>query len=127
MILRVQKTRPSLSIILAVLGMPGFLGPETALATTQFSDLLYLNGRKHPLESLPLEQYYSPGKSPPQVSGAQHGHLARLHCHLGNRPGRPLFEGYPGLDRPGRGEPGRPVSWPERPGGRNLVWGGGTS
>jgi hypothetical protein len=31
--------------------------PEAVLATTQFSDILSLNGQKHSLDSLPLEQY----------------------------------------------------------------------
>ena len=66
MSLIVQKTRLSLTIILVGLGMLGFLVPETALATTQFPDLLYLNGQKHPLDSLPLEQYYSPGNPRPK-------------------------------------------------------------
>ena len=66
MILRVQKMKLSLTIILVCLGMLGFLVPETALATTQFPDLLYLNGQKHPLDSHPLEQYYSPGNPRPK-------------------------------------------------------------
>ena len=66
MSLIVQKTRLSRTIILMVLGMMIFLVPETALATTQFPDLLYLNGQKHPLDSFPLEQYYSPGKPRPK-------------------------------------------------------------
>ena len=122
MILRVQKIKLSLTIILVGLGMLGFLVPETALATTQFPDLLYLNGQKHPLDSLPLEQYYSPGNPRPKFRAPNTATWRGVHCHLGNRPGRSVFEGYPGLDRPGRGEPGRPVSRPERPGGRDLVY-----
>jgi hypothetical protein len=53
MILRVQKMRPGRTILVAGLGMLGFLVSETALAATQFPDLLYLNGQKQPLESLP--------------------------------------------------------------------------
>jgi hypothetical protein len=60
------KTRLSLKIMLAVLGMLGFLVPEAALATTQFSEILFLNGQKHPLESLPLEPYYGPGNPRPK-------------------------------------------------------------
>ena len=36
------------------------LFPGKALATTQISEILYLNGQKHSLDSLPLEQYYGP-------------------------------------------------------------------
>jgi hypothetical protein len=60
------KTRLSLKIMLAVLGVIGFLVPEAALATTQCSDILYLNGQKHSLESLALEQYYGPGNPRPK-------------------------------------------------------------
>ena len=52
--------------MLAVLGVLCFLVPKTALATTQFSDILYLNGQKHALDSLPLEQYYSPKNPRPK-------------------------------------------------------------
>ena len=60
------KTRLSLKIMLAALGVLGFLVPEAALATTQFSDILYLNGQKHSLDSLPLEPYYGPGNPRPK-------------------------------------------------------------
>jgi hypothetical protein len=60
------KTRLSLKIMIAVLGVLGFLVPEAALATTQFSDILYLNGQKHSLDSLPLETYYGPGNPRPK-------------------------------------------------------------
>ncbi len=60
------KTRLSLKIMLAVLGVLCFLVPEAALATTQFSDILYLNGQKHSLDSLPLEAYYGPGNPRPK-------------------------------------------------------------
>ena len=66
MILMVHKTRPSLKIMLAALGVLCFLVPKTALATTQVSDILYLNGQKHSLDSLPLEQYYSPENPRPK-------------------------------------------------------------
>ena len=60
------KTRPSLKIMIAALGVLCFLVPEAALATTQFSDILYLNGQKHSLDSLPLEPYYGPGNPRPK-------------------------------------------------------------
>ena len=60
------KTRLSLKIMIAALGVLGFLVPEAALATTQFSDILYLNGQKHSLDSLPLEPYYGPGNPRPK-------------------------------------------------------------
>jgi len=61
-----RKTRLSLKIMLAVLGALGFLVPEAALATTQFPDILYLEGQKHSLVSLPLEPYYGPGNPRPK-------------------------------------------------------------
>ena len=60
------KTRLSLKIMLAALAVLGFLVPEVALATTQFSDILYLKGQKHSLDSLPLEPYYGPGNPRPK-------------------------------------------------------------
>jgi len=60
------KTRLSLKIMIAVLGVLGFLVPEAALATTQFSDILYLTGQKYSLDSLPLEAYYGPGNPRPK-------------------------------------------------------------
>jgi hypothetical protein len=62
----VPKKIPSLKIMLTVLGVLCFLVPEAALATTQCSDILYLNGQEHSLESLPLEQYYGPGNPRPK-------------------------------------------------------------
>jgi hypothetical protein len=61
-----HKTRLGLTIMLAVLGVLGFLVPEAALATTQFPDILYLEGQKHSLDSLPLETYYGPGNPRPK-------------------------------------------------------------
>ena len=61
-----HKMRPSLKIMIAALGALCFLVPEAALATTQFSDILYLNGQKHSLDSLPLEPYYGPGNPRPK-------------------------------------------------------------
>ena len=66
MIPTVLKKRPILKIMIAVLGVLGFLVPEAALATTQFSEILYLNGQKQSLESLPLETYYGPGNPRPK-------------------------------------------------------------
>ena len=60
------KKRLSLKIMLSALSLLCFLVPEAALATTQFSDILYLNGQKHSLDSLPLEQYYGPGNPRPK-------------------------------------------------------------
>jgi hypothetical protein len=60
------KTRLSLKIMLAVLAVLGLLVPAAALATTQFSEILYLNGEKHSLETLALEQYYGPGNPRPK-------------------------------------------------------------
>ena len=62
----VLNMRPSLKIMIAALGVLCFLVPEAALATTQFSDILYLNGQKHSLDSLPLEPYYGPGNPRPK-------------------------------------------------------------
>ena len=61
-----HKMRPRLKIMLTVLGVLCFLVPETSLATTQFSDIVYLNGQKHSLDSLPLEQYYGPKNPRPK-------------------------------------------------------------
>ena len=66
MMLMMLKTRLSQKIMIAALGVLCFLIPETALATTQCSDILYLNGQQHSLESLPLEQYYGPGNPRPK-------------------------------------------------------------
>jgi hypothetical protein len=60
------KTRLSLNILLSALGVLCFLIPEAALATTQFSEILYLNGQKHYLDSLPLEQYNDAGNPLPK-------------------------------------------------------------
>jgi len=66
MIPTVLKKRPILKIMIAVLGVLGFLVPQAALATTQFSEILCLDGQKHSLESLPLEPYYGPGNPRPK-------------------------------------------------------------
>jgi hypothetical protein len=64
--LKLQRMRRSLKIVLAMLGVLGLLWPGKALATTQISEILYLNGQKHSLDSLPLEQYYNPKNPRPQ-------------------------------------------------------------
>jgi len=66
MILIAHKMRLSLKLMIAALGLLGSLVPGAALATTQTSDILYLNGQKHALESLPLEPYYGPGNPRPK-------------------------------------------------------------
>jgi hypothetical protein len=66
MISILHKIRPRRKIMIATLGVLCSLVPEPALATTQFSDILYLNGQKHSLVSLPLEQYYGPGNPRPK-------------------------------------------------------------
>jgi hypothetical protein len=43
-----------------------FLVPRLALATTQFSEILYMDAQKHSLVSLPLEQYYGPANPRPK-------------------------------------------------------------
>jgi hypothetical protein len=62
----IVQNRPSLKIILLSLGMLFIMLPEATLATTQFSDILYLDGQKYFLDSLPLEQYYGPGNPRPK-------------------------------------------------------------
>jgi hypothetical protein len=66
MVLMVKKTWPSLKIMVSALSLLCLLIPKAALGTTQFSDILYLNGQKHSLDSLPLEQYYHPGNPRPK-------------------------------------------------------------
>jgi hypothetical protein len=61
-----HKMRPSLKVMLTAIGVLFSLVPGAALATTQFSDILYLDGQEHSLESLPLEQYYGPGNPRPK-------------------------------------------------------------
>ena len=52
--------------MIAALVVLGFLVPGAALATTQRSEILYLDGQKHSLDSLPLEPYYGPGNPRPK-------------------------------------------------------------
>jgi hypothetical protein len=58
MMLMAQKTRSGLKIMAVALVCCGILIPGLAWTTTQFSDILFLDGQKHFLDSLPLEQYY---------------------------------------------------------------------
>jgi hypothetical protein len=58
--------RPGMKIVLVGLALLGFLVPEAALATTQFPDILYIDGQKHSLFSNPLEQYYGPSNPRPK-------------------------------------------------------------
>jgi hypothetical protein len=60
------KTRLRLQIMIAALVVLGFLVPQVALATTQSSDILYLDGQKHALETLALEEYYGLGNPRPK-------------------------------------------------------------
>jgi hypothetical protein len=53
-------------ILVAALAALAFLVPGAALATTQIPDAIIIDGQKHPLFSLPLEQYYGPGRPRPQ-------------------------------------------------------------
>ncbi len=55
-----------MKLVLLALAVLAFLVPEAALATSQFPDLIYLDGQKHSLFSNPLEQYYGPGNPRPQ-------------------------------------------------------------
>ena len=55
-----------MKIVLVGLAVLGLLVPVAAPATTQFPDILYLDGQKHELFSLPLEQYYGPNRPRPQ-------------------------------------------------------------
>jgi len=51
---------------LAALAVLALLAPQAVQATTQFEDMIYLEGQKHPLFSLPLEQYYGPSNPRPK-------------------------------------------------------------
>jgi hypothetical protein len=53
-------------VLIAALAVLAFLVPVAALATTQFPEILYLDGQKHSLFSNPLEQYYGPNHPRPQ-------------------------------------------------------------
>jgi hypothetical protein len=60
------ERRPEMKILLTALTILSLLVPQAALATTQFPDILYLDGQKHYLFSNPLEQYYGPNHPRPQ-------------------------------------------------------------
>jgi len=51
---------------LAALVVLGMLVPQAALATTQLSEVIYLDGQKHWLHNLPLEQYFGPQNPRPK-------------------------------------------------------------
>jgi hypothetical protein len=53
-------------VLLVTLVVLGLLAPQAALATTQVSEVIIIEGQKHSLSSLPLEQYYKAGRSRPQ-------------------------------------------------------------
>jgi hypothetical protein len=65
MMLMAQKTRSGLKIMAVALVCCGILIPGLAWTTTQFPDILFLDGQKHFLDSLPLEQYYGPDNPRP--------------------------------------------------------------
>ena len=52
-------------VLIAALAVLAFLVPVAAIATTQFPEILYLDGQKHSLFSNPLEQYYGPNHPRP--------------------------------------------------------------
>jgi hypothetical protein len=87
--------------------------PE-ALATTQFSDILYLNGQKHSLDSLPLEPYYGPGNPRPKFrapnTATWRGYIATWEIDRGVLYLKTIQAWTDQANR----APG-PVSWPERP------------
>jgi hypothetical protein len=55
-----------MKILLTALTVLSLLVPQAALATTQCSEILYLDGQQHSLISLPLEPYYGPNHPRPQ-------------------------------------------------------------
>jgi len=52
--------------LLAAFVVLAFLVPQAALATVQIPDSIIIEGQKHSLYSLPLEQYYRDGHPRPQ-------------------------------------------------------------
>lgn len=52
---------------LAAFGFLALMVPATLWATTQMEDVIYLEGVKHPLHSLPLEQYFGAGHPRPPL------------------------------------------------------------
>lgn len=55
-----------MKILLTALAVLACLVPQAALATTQFSEIIYLDGQKHSLFTNPLESYYGPGNPRPK-------------------------------------------------------------
>jgi hypothetical protein len=53
-------------VLVAALAALACLVPVAAMATTQFPEILYLDGQKHSLFSNPLEQYYGPNHPRPR-------------------------------------------------------------
>lgn len=53
-------------VLIAALAALAFLVPQSAPATTQIPDTIIIDGQKHSLVSLPLEQYYGPGRPRPK-------------------------------------------------------------
>jgi hypothetical protein len=52
--------------LLVACAVLAFLVPQAALATTQMPDVIIIDGQKHSLYSLPLEQYYRAGHPRPK-------------------------------------------------------------
>jgi hypothetical protein len=50
----------------AALALLSLLAPPAVQATTQIEDKIYLEGQKHPLFTLPLEQHYGPHNPRPK-------------------------------------------------------------
>ncbi len=53
-------------VLITALAVLVFLVPQAALATTQIPDAIIIEGQRHSLYSLPLEQYYRAGHPRPQ-------------------------------------------------------------
>jgi hypothetical protein len=118
------KTRLSRKRMIAVLGVLAFLIPQAALATTQFSDILYLDGQKHSLDSLPLEAYYGPGNPRPKFrapnTATWRGYIATWEIDRGVLSLKAIKAWT------GRGEVGLPDLFPGRKGPVAATWFSGT-
>ena len=114
------KTRLNRKIMLLALGVLGLLVPEAALATTQFSDILYLKGQKHSLDSLPLEQYYGPGNPRPKFrapnTATWRGYIATWEID------RDILQLKTIRAWTGRGEVGLPALFPGQKGPVAATW-----
>jgi len=75
---------------LAALAVIALLVPQAVHATTQFEDMIYLEGQKHSLFSLPLEQYYGPGNPRPKFR-APHTALWRGYVGIWEIKGGVLY------------------------------------